>query len=229
MKKSFGVHLPKKTVFDRFGLKTKNLLCTQMPRSLIWHYLFVWGSSTIIKKKITCLVNFSIFFSFFRKTSFWRICQLWLRIPEKLKILRTKVTAFFDSLNSHLLEIIKIFHENDRYFIQKSLKNRKKWRILIKLKQNPIFESPSNKKKRPQLTFFYFFLLDLRPIKLICKYLAFKYFVFENIQVQSSKKTLKNLKNLRTKKSKIWDFLRVLEAKLSKSKIKPFKIKLGHL
>ena len=101
------------------------------------------------QKKITCLVNFSIFFSFFRKTSFWRICQLWLRIPEKLKILRTKVTAFFDSFNSHLLEIIKICHENDRYFIQKSLKNRKKWRILIKLKQNPIFESPSNKKKTP--------------------------------------------------------------------------------
>ena len=107
MKKSFGAHLPKKTVFDRFGLKTKNLLCTQMPRSLIWHYLFVWGSSTIIKKKITCLVNFSIFFSFFRKTSFWRICQLWLRIPEKLKILRTKVTAFFDSFNSHLLSKTK--------------------------------------------------------------------------------------------------------------------------
>ena len=134
MKKSFGAHLPKKTVFDRFGLKTKNLLYNQMPRSLIWHYLFVWGSSTICKKKITCLVNFSIFFSFFRKTSFWRICQLWLRIPEKLKILRTKVTAFFDSLNSHLLEIIKIFHRNNRYLKKKSLKNRKKWRILIKLK-----------------------------------------------------------------------------------------------
>ena len=53
------------------------------------------GTSTTIKIKITCLVNFSIFFSFFRKTLLWRICQLWLRIPKKLKILRTKVTAFF--------------------------------------------------------------------------------------------------------------------------------------
>ena len=62
MKKIFSVYLPpKKNVLESFGLKTKNLLFNQIPRSLMWHYLFVWGNSALIK----CLVKFSIFFCFF--------------------------------------------------------------------------------------------------------------------------------------------------------------------
>ena len=36
-----------------------------------------------------------------------------------------KGKAFFESLNSHLLEIIKIFHRIDRYLKKKSQKSEK--------------------------------------------------------------------------------------------------------
>ena len=36
-----------------------------------------------------------------------------------------KGKTFFESLNSHILEIIKMFHENDPYFIKKVSKRGK--------------------------------------------------------------------------------------------------------
>ena len=87
-----------------------------MPRSLICHYLFV------LVDIINCLVNFLIFSKTVNLTNLSTLTSN----TQKIKNPINKGYGFFESLNSYLLEIIKTFHENNRYFIKKRLKNRKK-------------------------------------------------------------------------------------------------------
>ena len=137
---------PKKRFLTVLGLKPKISYVTKcLAKSHM--KLFIRVRFIYYNQKINYLSGqiFDFFFVFSKNLKLTNLSTLTLN-TKKIKNPRKKGYSFFESLNNHLLEIKKIFHRNNRYFFKKRLKNRKKWRILIKLKKNPIFESLANNK-----------------------------------------------------------------------------------